>query len=71
MFDAALSALSALVDPGTLVYLLAGVFAGLVIGLIPGLGGTGAVAILLPFIYVLDAPQALLDDRRAARGRWV
>ncbi|MGH3358542.1 MAG: tripartite tricarboxylate transporter permease [Nocardioidaceae bacterium] len=59
MFDAALTALSALLDPSSLVFLGAGIVSGLVIGLIPGLGGTGAVAILLPFIYTLEPGQAL------------
>lgn len=59
MLDAATSALAALMDPTNLVFLLAGVLAGLVVGIIPGLGGTGAVAILLPFVFVLEPQQAL------------
>jgi TctA family transporter len=59
VLDAATSALAALLDPTSLVYLLAGILAGLVIGIIPGLGGTGAVAILLPFVFVLEPQQAL------------
>src|SRR3712207_7703630 len=39
--------------------LAAGVVAGLVIGLIPGLGGTGAVAILLPVTFGMEPEQAL------------
>src|SRR3712207_114298 len=37
----------------------AGVVAGLIIGLIPGLGGTGAVAILLPVTFGMEPEQAL------------
>lgn len=59
MLDAALSALGALLDPATLVFLVAGVLAGLVVGIIPGLGGTGAVAVLLPFVFVVEPHQAL------------
>jgi len=59
MLEAASSALAALVDPASLVYLFVGILAGLVVGIIPGLGGTGAVAILLPFIFVLEPNQAL------------
>jgi TctA family transporter len=59
MFDSALAALASLADPGLLLMLAVGVVAGLVIGLIPGLGGTGAVAILLPVTFGMDAPQAL------------
>ncbi|TDO30236.1 TctA family transporter [Kribbella sp. VKM Ac-2527] len=59
MGEAALSALASLTDPSLLVMLLVGVVAGLVIGLIPGLGGTGAVAVLMPLTFGMDAPQAL------------
>lgn len=59
MFDAAMSALAQLLDPTLLVFLVIGVLAGLVMGIIPGLGGTGAVAVLLPFAFVLDPTQAL------------
>lgn len=59
MLDAALSALGGFLDPSMLVMLLAGVLAGLVMGIIPGLGGTGAVAVLLPFMFILEPQQAL------------
>lgn len=59
MFDAAGSALGALLDPSNLGFLMLGILAGLVVGIIPGLGGTGAVAILLPFVFVLEPQQAL------------
>jgi putative tricarboxylic transport membrane protein len=59
MLDSALAALSSLADPSLLVMLLVGVVAGLVIGLIPGLGGTGAVAVLLPVTFGMEPSQAL------------
>ena len=59
MLDSALTALQALVQPQQLVLLLVGVLAGLIIGLIPGLGGTGAVAILLPVTFGMEPEQAL------------
>lgn len=59
MFEAALSALSQFADPAMLVYLAVGVLVGLVIGVIPGLGGTGAVAVLLPFVFILEPSQAI------------
>jgi len=59
MIDSALTALSSLADPSLLLMLVVGVLAGLVIGLIPGLGGTGAVAVLLPVTFGMEAPQAL------------
>jgi putative tricarboxylic transport membrane protein len=59
VFDAAVSALAQLMDPTLLIFLLCGVVAGLVMGIIPGLGGTGAVAVLLPFAFILEPTQAL------------
>jgi putative tricarboxylic transport membrane protein len=59
MTDAAFSALGSLADPSLLLMLAIGVLAGLVIGLIPGLGGTGAVAILLPVTFGMDPEPAL------------
>jgi hypothetical protein len=59
MLESALAALQSLADPGLLLMLLIGVAAGVIMGLIPGLGGTGAVAILLPVTFGMDAPQAL------------
>jgi len=59
MLESALAALQSLADPGLLLMLVIGVAAGLIMGLIPGLGGTGAVAILLPVTFGMDAPQAL------------
>lgn len=59
MLDAAFSALGNLFALSNLIFLLLGVGSGLVIGMIPGLGGTGAVAMLLPFVYALEPTQAL------------
>ncbi|MEQ3553281.1 tripartite tricarboxylate transporter permease [Pseudonocardia nematodicida] len=59
MIDAALTALSGLAEPSMLLALATGVLAGLVLGLIPGLGGTGAMAVLLPFVFLLDTGQAI------------
>jgi putative tricarboxylic transport membrane protein len=55
MLESALAALQSLADPGLLLMLLIGVAASLIMGLIPGLGGTGAVAILLPVTFGMDA----------------
>lgn len=59
MFEAAVSALTQFADPAILVYLGVGVVVGLIIGVIPGLGGTGAVAVLMPFVFVLEPEQAI------------
>ncbi|WP_242607616.1 tripartite tricarboxylate transporter permease [Zhihengliuella halotolerans] len=42
-----------------ILFLVVGVIAGLAIGVIPGLGGTGAVAVLLPFVFILEPAQAM------------
>ncbi|HSE56142.1 MAG TPA: tripartite tricarboxylate transporter permease, partial [Nocardioidaceae bacterium] len=59
MTESALAALQSLADPSLLLMLAVGVIAGLVIGLVPGLGGTGAVAILLPVTFGMEPAQAL------------
>lgn len=59
MLDAALEALAAFTEPTMLLFLGVGVVVGLIIGVIPGLGGTGAVAVLLPFVFVLEPNQAI------------
>ncbi len=60
MWDAALTALERFADPIHLTMLMAGVLAGTVIGILPGLGGIACVAILLPFIYTLDVHTAMI-----------
>ncbi|MCU4752656.1 tripartite tricarboxylate transporter permease [Halobacteria archaeon AArc-curdl1] len=41
-------------------YLLIGVIAGMILGIIPGLGGLVALTILLPFTFFLDQYQAFM-----------
>jgi TctA family transporter len=60
MWDAALIALQRFADPLHMGMLLAGVLAGTVIGILPGLGGIACVAILLPFIYTLEVHTAMI-----------
>jgi TctA family transporter len=60
MWDAALIALEKFASPTHLAMLTAGVAAGTVIGILPGLGGIACVAILLPFIYTLDVHTAMI-----------
>lgn len=54
MWEAAGSALIQLFDPFRLLMLFTGMFAGGIIGMLPGLGGIGALSILLPFALKLD-----------------
>ncbi|MEE4117982.1 MAG: tripartite tricarboxylate transporter permease [Paracoccaceae bacterium] len=59
MFEASLAGLTAILDPGTLLVIVFGVMIGLMFGVVPGLGGTVLLAVLIPFIYPMDAHMAL------------
>lgn len=59
MLDAALLALAELSNPVTFFALVAGVVTGLVVGILPGLGGTAGLALLLPFVFGMDPSVAL------------
>lgn len=59
MLEAAGAALASFADPMMLLFLGVGVIVGIIIGVIPGLGGTGAVAVLVPFVFVLEPNQAI------------
>lgn len=54
MLETAVHALSILLDPLRFCILVAGVVFGLLLGVIPGLGGVVGLAILIPFTYNLD-----------------
>ena len=54
MFEAGFDALLVALDPVRLMWLVLGASVGLVIGILPGLGGTVGMAILLPFIFGMD-----------------
>ncbi|MFP6829475.1 MAG: tripartite tricarboxylate transporter permease [Gammaproteobacteria bacterium] len=62
MFEAILAGLLALATPQAALFMLIGVSYGLVIGILPGLGGIVALSLLLPFTYghELAATLALL-----------
>jgi TctA family transporter len=60
VLEAALSALGRFSDPLHWGVLLAGVLAGTIIGILPGLGGIASVAILLGFVYKLDVHTAMV-----------
>ncbi|MBY3988732.1 tripartite tricarboxylate transporter permease [Rhodococcus fascians] len=46
--------------PTNLALVLVGVLLGMVIGVLPGLGPTTTIAILLPVTFALDAPSAII-----------
>ncbi|MDR7542831.1 MAG: tripartite tricarboxylate transporter permease [Armatimonadota bacterium] len=55
MLDAAIAALAIFASPERLVLLFAGTLSGLLIGMLPGMGGIVAVSLILPYVYRLDA----------------
>ena len=59
MEEAFFGALLTLLSPSHLIYLCFGVFLGLVVGILPGLGGSAGLALILPFIFGMDASHAL------------
>jgi putative tricarboxylic transport membrane protein len=54
-----LQALSTLLGVQHLLFLLGGVLLGLIVGILPGLGGIAALSLLLPFIYGGDPTLVL------------
>jgi putative tricarboxylic transport membrane protein len=58
-FDALFTAFSTILTGGSILYLMGGVMLGLCFGVIPGLGGTTALALLIPVTYVLSPLDAM------------
>ncbi|MGB7391102.1 tripartite tricarboxylate transporter permease, partial [Marinomonas sp.] len=54
-----LSALDQILSLTHLVYLVGGVLVGLVVGIIPGLGGIAGMSLLLPFLYGMEPSVGL------------
>lgn len=59
MLEAIASGLGALLTPQAILFMIIGVIYGLIIGILPGLGGIVAMALLLPFTYGFE-PAATL-----------
>ncbi|WP_422733803.1 tripartite tricarboxylate transporter permease [Micromonospora sp. WMMD558] len=58
--DSLLTGLSVAVAPQNLLYVLIGVLIGMVIGVLPGLGSTATVALLLPVTYGMEPTSAII-----------
>jgi TctA family transporter len=54
MLEAAALALTMLVEPTRLMFLALGALLGLILGILPGIGGIAGIAILIPFTYAMD-----------------
>lgn len=59
LLGAAIHALGILMDPTRLLFLGFGVICGLILGLVPGIGGLVGLTMLLPFTYSMDPYTAL------------
>jgi putative tricarboxylic transport membrane protein len=59
MLEAIVSGLAALATPQAVAFMLIGVIYGLIIGILPGLGGIVAMALLLPFTYGFEVAATL------------
>ena len=59
MPDAILAALGSLLDPHHFLFLAFGVMLGMLIGILPGLGGTAMLSLLLPFVFGRAADTAI------------
>ncbi len=59
LLNEAFQALTIILDPMRFGYLLLGVMIGLVLGVIPGLGGLVGLSLLLPFTFSMDPYTAL------------
>ena len=59
MLEAAVEALTIISDPSRLMFVGLGTLLGLMIGVIPGIGGLVGLALLLPFTFSLDPYTAL------------
>ena len=59
MLEAIGSGLAALLTPQAILFMFIGVVYGLVIGILPGLGGVVAMALLLPFTYGFEKAATL------------
>jgi TctA family transporter len=59
LFDNALHALTIVLDPARFAIICFGIVLGLFIGILPGIGGLGGLALLIPFTHAMDAYTAL------------
>jgi len=57
--EALIGAFNELMQVQHMLYLLGGVFLGILVGILPGLGGIVGFSIMLPFLYGMDQTSAL------------
>ncbi|MGA7487043.1 MAG: tripartite tricarboxylate transporter permease [Xanthobacteraceae bacterium] len=59
MLESTLAALQVLFTPGGALFLFVGVVVGLLFGVMPGLGGTTAIALLMPLTFGMESNHAM------------
>jgi TctA family transporter len=59
LLDNALNALIIVLDPARFAIICSGIVLGLIIGIMPGIGGLGGLALLIPFTHAMEAHTAL------------
>ena len=58
MLEAFVEGLLHVFDQTTFLLMAVGIFLGFIVGILPGIGSPGAVALMLPFIFSMDPVQA-------------
>lgn len=59
-FASLLHGFTVVADPMNILYMLVGLFLGVLIGVLPGLGGANGVAILLPLTFGMEPTSAII-----------
>ena len=59
MLESLLSSLLAILTLQHFIYMLMGVLTGLMVGILPGLGGIAGLSLLIPFLYGMESTTAL------------
>lgn len=60
MFEQFAMGLSVVMEPSVLIYAIAGVVIGQLIGILPGIGAITAISLLLPITFHLDATSSII-----------
>ncbi|MDQ3537426.1 MAG: tripartite tricarboxylate transporter permease [Actinomycetota bacterium] len=60
IFEQLLGGLQTIITPGNMLLLMIGVTVGMVVGIMPGLGASAGIAILLPLTFSLDPTSAIV-----------
>ena len=58
MLDTFFSSLLGIFEPATLITMLIGIAIGFAVGILPGLGGSVSLALMLPFTFYMEPVQA-------------